>query len=244
VRGTAADQTFSRQRRRLCRILLGLGLSLVACQRNDVSHDTPDVAPVTATQPLEILDLPEPRTDSEISLEKTLAQRCSVRQYTDQTLTLEEISQLLWAAQGITRDWGGRTAPSAGALYPLEVYVATPEGLYHYLPQGHQAKKLSQKDLRQALARAGLNQSAIHDAPAVFVIAAVYARTSGKYGERAERYVKLEAGHVGQNILLQAVALGLGGVPIGAFHDDQVQGILSLPADHEPLYLIPLGHPD
>ena len=176
------------------------------------------------------------------SLEETLAQRRSVRQYTDQPLTMEEISQLLWAAQGVTRDWGARTAPSAGALYPLEVYVATPEGLYHYLPDGHRAEMLSQEDLRRALARAGLDQSAIHDAPAVFVIAAVYARTSGKYGKRAERYVKLEAGHVGQNILLQAVALDLGGVPIGAFHDDQVQRALGLPANYEPLYLIPVGH--
>jgi len=191
---------------------------------------------------LEIFDLPEPRTGSDVSLEETLARRRSVRQYTDQPLTMEEISQLLWAAQGVTRDWGARTAPSAGALYPLEVYVATPEGLYHYLPDGHRAEVLSQQDLRRALARAGLDQNAIHDAPAVFVIAAVYARTSGKYGKRAERYVKLEAGHVGQNILLQAVALDLGGVPIGAFHDDQVQRALGLPANYEPLYLIPVGH--
>jgi SagB-type dehydrogenase family enzyme len=178
-----------------------------------------------------------------VSLEETLARRRSVREYTHERLTVDHIAQLLWAAQGITRDWGGRTAPSAGALYPLEVYVVTPEGLYHYLPDGHQAQALSGQDLRPALARAGLDQSAIHDAPAVFVIAAVYARTAGKYGNRAERYVKLEAGHVGQDILLQAVALGLGGVPIGAFHDDQVQRVLDLPSDHEPLYLIPVGHP-
>lgn len=236
---TRTRQTFFRQRRRVCQGLLTLGLGLVACRGQTT---TPDTSATSTSRPLEIFDLPEPRKDSEVSLEETLAHRRSVRQYTDQSLTMEEISQLLWAAQGVTRDWGARTAPSAGALYPLEVYVATPEGLYHYLPDGHRAEVLSQEDLRRTLARAGLDQSAIHDAPAVFVIAAVYARTSGKYGERAERYVKLEAGHVGQNILLQAVALDLGGVPIGAFHDDQVQRALGLPANYEPLYLIPVGH--
>lgn len=237
------QQTFSHQRRRVCQALLVLGLDLVACEGQATNSAVLEM-PVTSTpHSLEIIALPEPRTRSDVSLEETLARRRSARQYTDERLTLDEISQLLWAAQGITRDWGARTAPSAGALYPLEVYVATPDGLYHYLPDGHRAEVLSLQDLRQELARAGLDQSAIHDAPAVFVIAAVYARTAGKYGDRAERYVKLEAGHAGQNILLQAVALGLGGVPIGAFHDDQVQRVLDLPADHEPLYLIPVGHP-
>ena len=240
---TTTQQAFFHQRRRVCGGLLALGLGLAGCRRQATGITAPDRPSTSTSPPLETLDLPEPRTKSDVSLEETLACRRSVRQYTDELLTLKEISQLLWAAQGITRDWGGRTAPSAGALYPLEVYVATPDGLYNYLPDGHRAKVLSHQDLRQALARAGLDQSAIHDAPAVFVVTAVYARTAGKYGARAERYVKLEAGHAGQNILLQAVALGLGGVPIGAFHDDQVQRVLDLPADHEPLYLIPVGHP-
>ena len=263
MKRAVSQQMFFRQRRRVCRGLLALGFGLVACQEQaagtaapgtphtsttpsqeqatgTAAPDTPDAS---ATLSPEILDLPQPRTGGDVSLEETLARRRSVRQYTDEHLTVDEMSQLLWAAQGITRDWGGRTAPSAGALYPLEVYVATPQGLYHYQPDGHRAQVLSRQDLREALARAGLDQSAIRDAPAVFVIAAVYARTAGKYGNRAERYVKLEAGHVGQNILLQAVALGLGGVPIGAFHDAQVQRVLGLPADHEPLYLMPVGHP-
>ena len=239
---TTAQQTFFHQCRRVCQTLMALGFGLVACRGQATGIAAPDTPSTATSHPPETLDLPEPRTDSEVALEETLARRRSVRQYTDQPLTMEEISQLLWAAQGVTRDWGARTAPSAGALYPLEVYVATPEGLYHYLPDGHRAEVLSQQDLRRTLARAGLDQNAIHDAPAVFVIAAVYARTSGKYGKRAERYVKLEAGHVGQNILLQAVALDLGGVPIGAFHDDQVQRALGLPANYEPLYLIPVGH--
>jgi SagB-type dehydrogenase family enzyme len=187
--------------------------------------------------------LPEPRVHGQLSLEEALAQRRSVRSFTEQELTLEEISQLLWAAQGLTADWGGRTAPSAGALYPLEVYVVTPDGLYHYVPKGHKVIVESQDDLRRDLWEVALKQDAIRDAPAVFVMTAVYERTAGKYGQRAERYVRLEAGHACQNILLQAVALNLGAVPIGAFYDDQVQAVLSIPPDHEPLYLIPVGRP-
>lgn len=178
------------------------------------------------------------------TLEDALARRRSVRRFTDEALTESEIAQLLWSMQGITRDWGARTAPSAGALYPLEVYVATAEGLYHYVPQGHKMDLTPRLGLRQALWEAGLRQDWIRDAPAVFVIAAVYERTSVKYGDRAERYVHLEAGHVAENLLLQAVALGLGGVPVGAFHDDRVQEALGLPEEQKPLYLVPVGHPD
>jgi SagB-type dehydrogenase family enzyme len=199
--------------------------------------------PTAAGTEGETIALPQPRLEGERSLEETLAARRSVRSFSDVALTWEEIGQLLWAAQGITRDWGARTAPSAGALYPLEVYVASGEGLYHYRPQGHQVAVLSEADLRQELWQAGLKQDAIRQGAAVFVIAAVYARTAAKYGDRAERYVRLEAGHAAQNLLLQAVALDLGGVPIGAFHDDQVQAALGLLEDHEPLYLIPVGHP-
>lgn len=198
---------------------------------------------ISASPLVEEIPLPTPILKGTMSLEETLALRHSVRNFTSDPLTLAEIGQLLWAAQGITRDWGGRTAPSAGALYPLEVYVATAEGLYHYVPQGHRVRVESPADLREVLWAAGLKQDAIRQAPAVFIVTAVYARTESKYGARAERYVELEAGHATQNLLLQAVALGLGGVPIGAFHDDQVQSALSLPSDHAPLYLIPVGHP-
>jgi SagB-type dehydrogenase family enzyme len=175
-------------------------------------------------------------------LEETLAARRSVRSYSDVSLTWQEIGQLLWAAQGTTRDWGARTAPSAGALYPLETYVVTAEGLYHYRPRGHQVAATPQLGLRQALWQAALKQDWIRQAPAVFVIAAVYARTTVKYGDRAARYVHLEAGHAAQNLLLQAVALGLGGVVVGAFYDDKVRAAINLPQDQEPLYLIPVGH--
>jgi SagB-type dehydrogenase family enzyme len=159
-------------------------------------------------------------------------------------LSREEISQLLWAAQGITDPSGKRTAPSAGALYPLELYVATGDGFHHYRPAEHVLRVVNESDLRPALHGAALQQSAVLDAPAVFVVTAVYSRTEAKYGaQRSPRYVHLEAGHAAQNILLQAVALGLGAVPIGAFYDDQVQAALDLPDEHAPLYLIPVGHP-
>lgn len=190
------------------------------------------------------IDLPEPRLKGDLSLEEALARRRSVRQYTEKELSLEELGQLLWAAQGITHPAGYRTAPSAGALYPLEVYAVTPKATYHYEPQPHRLVVQAEGDLRPLLHQAALRQEAVLKAPAVIVITAVYARTTQKYGEqRGPRYVHLEAGHAAQNILLQAVALELGAVPIGAFYDDQVQEVLALPSDHQPLYLIPVGHP-
>lgn len=192
----------------------------------------------------EALSLPEPRVTGTLSVEEALAKRRSIRSFGEQPLTMAELGQLLWAAQGLTAASGARTAPSAGALYPLEVYAVTPDGVYRYRPQGHQLVPHVGGDMRSALSAAASNQSSVARAPAVIVIAAVYARTAQKYGEaRTPRYVALEAGHAAQNVLLQAVALGLGAVPVGAFDDARVQGVLDLPADQEPLYLIPVGHP-
>ena len=157
--------------------------------------------------------------------------------------SLEEIAQLFWAAQGVTRSWGGRTAPSAGALYPLEVYAATATGVYHYLPDSHRAEASLAEDVRMALWAAGFRQDCLRQAPAIFVITAVPDRTESKYGQQAERYVQLEAGHAAQNLLLQAAALGLGAVPIGAFDDESVASALQLPVGEAPLYLIPVGKP-
>jgi SagB-type dehydrogenase family enzyme len=157
---------------------------------------------------------------------------------------MAELGQLLWAAQGITSPAGQRTAPSAGALYPLEVYAVTRDAVYCYEPPTHQLIVHTRGDARAALYAVALMQDSILRAPTTIVITAVYARTSKKYGEeRTPRYVALEAGHAAQNVLLQAVALDLGAVPIGAFLDDRVQQVLALPRDHQPLYLIPVGHP-
>jgi len=199
-------------------------------------------SPTPATR--QIIPLSRPRQDGDVSLEAAIARRRSVRSFTDQTLTLEQLSQLLWAAQGVTDPRGFRAAPSAGALYPLELYVATPNGFFHYLPERHALEQLSSADLRPVVWEHGLKQDALRAAPVVLLICAVYARTEAKYGQRATRYVHIEAGHAAQNLLLQAVALGLGGVPIGAFYDDSLQVALALPKDHAPLYLLAVGYPD
>jgi SagB-type dehydrogenase family enzyme len=195
------------------------------------------------TAPRDTVRLPQPIPHGDMSLEETLATRQSVRQYTSQPLTDVEISLLLWAAQGITREGRGRTAPSAGGLYPLDLYLVTAHGIFHYRPDHHDLEVMSGEDVRVPLFRAALSQEAVREAPAVFVVTAVFERTAVKYGDRAVRYVHLEAGHAAQNLLLEAVALGLGGVPIGAFDDNGVQGALGLSQDHEPLYIIPVGHP-
>ncbi len=186
--------------------------------------------------------LPRPPRDGAVSLERVLSTRRSHREFTTEPLNELEISQLLWAAQGVTADWGGRTAPSAGALYPLELYLLTPDAFRRYRPQGHLVELLAESDLRGQLAAAALPQAAIRHAPFALVITAVYARTVSKYGSRGRRYVQLEAGHAAQNVLLQAVALGLAAVSIGAFDDQHVAEALRLPGDHAPLYIVAVGH--
>lgn len=191
----------------------------------------------------EIIDLPEPVGDSGVSLEMTMRARRSVREYTRETLTIDQLGQLLWAAQGVTSADGKRTAPSAGALRPLEVYLLTSEGVHHYLPEGHRLAAHAAGDRRRGLVSAALDQELVARASAVFVIAGILARTAPRYGaNRAWRYVNLEAGHAAQNLLLQAVVLGLGAVPVGAFDDDAVQDLLELPTEERPLYLIPVGY--
>ncbi len=213
---------------------------LVGCVAASPTPQPPSHTALPATAEVQ---LPAPRTESPVSLEEALLNRRSVRDFTSEPLSIQEIAQLFWAAQGVTRPWGGRTAPSAGALYPLEIYVATAEGVHQYLPDEHGAARVLGEDVRQALWAAGLRQEALRQAPAIFVITAVPDRTATKYGDRAERYVTLEAGHAAQNLLLQAVALDLGAVPIGAFQDEEISAILELSPNEEPLYLIPVGHP-
>lgn len=193
--------------------------------------------------------LPPPAQDGKVSLERCLATRRSVRSFREDALRLAEVSQLLWAAQGITGGQRLRTAPSAGALYPLEVYVlagrveSLAAGVYRYRPEAHALLRVAQEDRRAALAEAALGQQFIAQAPAVFVIAGVYERTAQRYGERAPRYVHIEAGHAGQNICLQAVALGLGSVPVGAFRDPEVKRVVGMAGEEAPLYILPVGRP-
>jgi SagB-type dehydrogenase family enzyme len=187
--------------------------------------------------------LPKPRLKSNISLEEALNNRRSVRQFKSVDLKLEDISQILWAAQGITEiSTGFRTAPSAGALYPLELFIVKSDGLFHYVPEGHKLKKLSSSDLRSELMKASLSQKSVSEAPVDIVITAIFERTTVKYGDRGVRYIYMEAGHACQNILIEAVVLELGAVPIGAFSDTDVQKVLGLPKDYTPLYVVPVGY--
>lgn len=225
----------------MTKVLLALALLLGSCDMLPVTSKKAAEANVSASGKIA---LPAPSVSGTMSLEEALEHRRSVREFRQTPLTERELSQLLWAAQGISSSPDYRTAPSAGALYPLELYVSVPTGFYHYEPQAHRLDRRSDLDLRLAIYRAALEQTAIREAPAVFVIAAVYERTARKYGPaRSPRYICMEVGHAAQNLLLEAVALSLGAVPIGAFDDLALQKALGLHGDHKPLYLIPVGKP-
>lgn len=188
--------------------------------------------------------LPAPRAAGTLSVEEAISTRRSVREFSRDPLSMDEIGQLFWSAQGITDSASGhRASPSAGALYPLEVYAVTHDGVYHYLPANHQLERVIARDLRLSLAGAALGQTAVQEAAVDFVFTGVVSRTSGKYGDRAERFVYMEAGHAAENMLLQALALGLGGVTIGGFSDDAVRTVLALPAGEQPLYIVSIGKP-
>lgn len=191
--------------------------------------------------------LPQPEFAGEVSVEQALLSRRSERAFSQRALSLAELSQLLWAAQGVTSPRGWRTAPSAGARYPLEIHAAAglvvelPAGIYRYRSRDHSLIPSAAGDPRAELAHAALDQRFVARAAVVLVMAAVYARTCTTYGPRGVRYADMEAGHAAQNVGLQAVALGLGAVMVGAFDDAQVRRIAALPPDEEPLYLIPIG---
>lgn len=193
--------------------------------------------------------LPAPQREGGLSVAQALSRRRSVREFAKGPLSLGAVSQVLWAAQGITGDGNLRTAPSAGALYPLEIFLVAgavsglESAVYHYEPRGHRLWRIAVGDRRTALAGAALHQDWLATAPAVLVLGAVPKRTARKYGSRAERYVDLEAGHAAENAALQAVALGLGTCDVGAFRDGRVKEVLELPDEVEPLLLIPMGQP-
>jgi len=194
-----------------------------------------------------IVRLPQPEFTGEVAVEEALLTRRSVRSFAPSALFLGELSQLLWAAQGVTSARGHRTAPSAGALYPLEVHALVglmPEltaGVYRYRCREHTLVSTLPGETRGELCRAALGQRCVEKAPLVLLISAVYARMTATYGERGVRYTDMEAGHAAQSICLQAVALGLGSVVVGAFEESDVRRIAGLPPEEVPLYLIPVG---
>jgi len=205
-----------------------------------------------------VVKLPPPVLDGSVSVEQCLAQRRSVREYADSPLTLAEVSQLLWAAYGVTLPVPGvpqlrgglRTAPSAGALYPLELSVAAGNvtglapGVYRYRPETHDLVLVAPGDKRPALFLAASSQTCVRDAPASIVYSAVFSRNTGKYGDRGrQRYVCMDLGHSAENVYLQCGALGLGTCAIGAFDDDSLKLVVRMPKEEEPLYIMPVGRP-
>ena len=195
----------------------------------------------------EEVSLPEPAQDSDVSIEQSFAERRSVRDFAPEAVSLQDLGQLLWAAQGISSPEGLRTAPSAGATYPLEVYVVAEEvdgldaGIYRYVPQEHTLTHVAAGNFAQSLQEAALDQAFIGEAPVNLVYAAVFERTQVQYGERGERYVYMEVGHAAQNAFLQCQSLDLDAVVVGAFTDAQVADVMQLPEEEEPLYIMPIG---
>lgn len=185
--------------------------------------------------------LPPPAATGTISVEQAIARRRSRRAFRPDPLPVATIGQLLWAGQGVTSPDGKRAAPSAGALYPLELYVVTPAQVMRYLPEGHRAQTRAVPDLRPGLTAAAFGQPHVGAAPAIIIVAAVPGRTQRKYGTRAEAFAQLEAGHAAQNILLQAAARGLAAVPVGSLDPARAAVTLALPPGQTVLYFIPVG---
>ena len=210
-----------------------------------------------------LIPLPAASQAGAVSVEQAIQERRSTRHFTREPVTVKELSQLLWAGQGVTQVTGDpapgsndrqrtghlRAAPSAGALFPLELYVAVGTakgigpGVYHYVPEGHGLVQITDRDLRKSIWGRALQQDAIRAAPMTIVIAAVTGRMTAKYGERSDRYVHIEVGAAAENIALQAISLGLGTVLMGAFEDKVLRKLLSLPPDHHVLAIIPVGRP-
>ena len=192
------------------------------------------------------IGLPAPRATGTVSVEGALRARRSLRTFSAQPLTLAEVGQLLWAAQGVTDPSGRRTAPSAGACYPLELYLVAGNvtglapGVYRYRPSEHDLMPVAMGDRRAAVAKA-CRQGWVAEAPASVAFAAIYARTAKKYPDRAARYIPIEVGAAAENLALQAVALGLGTTVVGAYDDAALAQALGSASDERPLALLPMG---
>jgi len=192
--------------------------------------------------------LPSPSMESDMSVEEAMQGRRSVRNFvSDDPMSLNEVSQILWSAQGITSGNRLRTSPSAGALYPITVYLivesvdSLPAGIYRYLPVTESLELVCEGDFLEAIAEASLGQMWMAKAQVLIAISARYGTITSVYGERGVTYTHMEAGHISQNIYLQCVSLGLGTCAVGAFDDLSVASILQLPDDEVPLYLMPVG---
>jgi SagB-type dehydrogenase family enzyme len=230
-----------------CQACVRTGLLILPLLLAGCAVPSTNSVPTGEVESVSLVQLPGPQQSSGTSIEQALQTRRSVREFSTEGVSLDKIAQLLWAAQGVTAERSYRTAPSAGALYPLEIYLVTGEvsgldqGVYRYVPGEHALVLVVSGDLRAEVQAAALHQESIGNAPALIVIAAQYDRTTGKYGQRGIRYVHIETGCAAQNIYLQTVPLGLGTVLLGAFHDQDVAEILGMPLDHQPLAIMPVG---
>lgn len=241
----------------LASILAGLGLFAYGASRRGPSPPKTLASEQPVGEEEGLVCFPLPRLKGAVSVEEALRRRRSIREYLDEPLTLEELSQLLWAAYGVTETtWSLKTTPSAGGTYPLEIYaVVKPRGVrldklcylqpgsYKYDFRTHCMRLVKSGDLSKDLYKAAVEQEWVLRAPMNIVIAAVFERTTRRYGNRGVRYVWIEAGHASQNIYLQAVSLGLGTVAIGAFFDDDVKRIIGAEDNESPLYIMPVGRP-
>jgi len=197
--------------------------------------------------------LPAPEQVVTSSVDQALRQRRSIRSYSDRPLSIEQLSYLLWASTGIqrrARNFEFRTAPSAGALYPIETYVVVnnvenvPQGLYHYSIKQHTLEELQTGDISQAITTAAMGQRICSQAAAVFIWTAVFQRTKWRYRDRAYRYIYLDAGHIAQNLALSATSLGLGSCQIGALFDEEVNEIVGVDGIEEStIYMTVAGWP-
>ena len=198
-------------------------------------------AVIAATNTAMELPLPMPANHAASPLTKLIIERRSVRAFTQEPVPLDKLGALLWAAQGVTSPHGLRAAPSAGALYPLELYVANERGVYHYKPAKNTLTQLQTNDVRRALGAAALGQPCVAYAPAIIIFGAVCERTTKRYGERGLMYIHEEIGHATQNLMLKAVELGLGTVAVGAFDEQAAATLLQVHKDTRVLYLVPVG---
>jgi SagB-type dehydrogenase family enzyme len=235
-------------RRQACQLaaMLGLFSGLLAQSRaRRVLARTPKTL-----EKEEPLNLPAPMLDGDVSLERAIKQRRTIRSFADKPLAVGQLSQILWAAQGITEDRGSkRAAPSGGALYPIDVYAVlgkngvqgVVQGVYHYDPTHHSIQKIFGTDARVDVAVAALRQMWMATAPVILVLTAEYGRITVKYGDRGKRYAMIEVGHIGQNVFLQCEALGLSAGIVGAFYDKEVARAINTQKNHEPLIIMPVG---
>ena len=229
--------------------------SLVACNNTETEHPQSKLTKIEGAQLA--YNLPSPRTDGSISVERALSKRRSQRSFVDKAISAEDLSQVLWAAYGVTQPapdrptlrGGFRAAPSAGGLYPFEIYVLITKvngiepGVYKYISEEHKIVRTIDKDIRNEFAAAALGQNHIKEAPVNIFYCAIYSRMTKKYGDRGrDRYVCMDLGHSAQNVYLQAEALNLGTCAIGAFSDDKIAEVMQLPEEEVPLYIMPLGH--